>query len=50
MLAFLTDYVIFESDEIAYQVIVGIKELTNVLLYEPSAVLLCRGCNQPIGY
>ena len=33
MLAFLTDYVIFESDEIAYQVIVGIKELTNVLLY-----------------
>ena len=44
-LGFLTDYVIFESEDIAYKVIVGIKEIENVLLYEPSSTLLCKVCN-----
>jgi len=50
MIEFLTDYAILERGDIAYQIFIGIKEIENILLYEPSSVHLCHACNQPIGY
>jgi hypothetical protein len=40
IIEFLNDYPILEKWDIAYRIFLGVKEIENILLYEPGSVHL----------